>query len=340
MITTLMNVLSDLSVDEPIAWGRVRVFPLRLQRMTNLEYLTLDDSASPTLITVEETSTSGSVPELRVRNRTKSRVLIPEGSTLIGAKQNRVVNLSVVIAPESVTVIPVSCVERGRWRFRTPHFAAGGFAGSPLRAQMCRDVTENLHRTGKVQVNQGAVWSHVDGMLKGAGVRSPTAAYHALYEKWQPEFADYEARLRLPENACGVAVEIDGLLEAVDLFDKPSTLHKLWPRLVRSYVLAALGPRVPQGKKTDVKALLERMLSSGGESYEPVGVGTTIRLAHAEAAGAALMCEGQLVHLSVFANGVPNPSSSREPLPTPQASEPADQPKPSSPHNPWWRFWT
>src|SRR5207245_2820032 len=106
------------------------------------------------------------------------------------------------------------------------------------------------------------------------------------------------------------------------------------------YVLAALGPRVPQAKKTDVKPFLERVLGSEGESYEPVGVGTTVRLNTAEAVGAALVCEDQLVHLSLFANGVPDPSSSGQPLPTPQSSEPADQPKPSSPRNPWWRFWT
>jgi hypothetical protein len=199
MVTNLMNVLSDLSVEEPIGWRRVRIIPLRLRRMSNLEYLTFDDSASETLITVEETSTSGSVPELQVRNRAKSRVFIAEGTTLIGAKQNRVANVSVVIPPETVTLIPVSCVERGRWRFLTPHFAAGGFAGSPLRAQMCRDVTESLKRAGKVHVNQGAVWSHVDSMLKGAGVCSPTAAYHALYEKWQPEFC----RLRGPATLAG-----------------------------------------------------------------------------------------------------------------------------------------
>jgi hypothetical protein len=340
MLTTLMNVLSDLSVDEPIGWRRVSIVPLRLQRLSNLEYLTLDDSASETLITVEEISASGSIPELQVRNRTKSRVLIAEGTTLIGAKQNRVVNLSVVIAPESVTLIPVSCVERGRWRFLSPHFAVGGIAGSPLRAQMRRDVTESLKRAGKVHVEQGAVWSHVDAMLKSAGVRSPTAAYHALYEKWQPEFADYEARLRLPENACGVAVQIDGLLEAVDLFDKPSTLHKLWPRLVRSYVVGALRRRASPGKRTDVKAFLQRVLSSEGESYEPVGMGTTVRLNTAEAAGAALMCEGQLVHLSIFANGVSNRGSSGQPLPTTQAAEPAQRPRLGSPLSPWWRFWT
>jgi hypothetical protein len=344
MVTTLMNVLADLVVDEPIGWREVRIIPLRLQRMASLEYLTLEDSAAATLLTVEETSTSGSVPELQVRNRTNSRVLIPEGSTLVGAKQNRVVNLSIMIAPESVTLIPVSCVERGRWRFLTPQFAAGGFAGSPLRAQMCKDATVSLKTIGKVHVDQGEVWRHVDDMLEGAEVCSPTAAYHALYEKWQPEFVDCEARLRLPENACGAAVEIDGLLVAVDLFDKPSTLHKLWPKLIRSYLLAVLGSRVPQGKKIDVSAFLARVLSSPGESYNPVGVGTTIRFTHPEAVGAALMCEDQLVHLSVFANGAPH-RTSEPPRPEPQArlepqaSEPADPPTQSSARNRWWRWW-
>jgi hypothetical protein len=339
MVAALMNLLSHLSMDEPITWQSVRITPLRLHGMADLEYLTLADSASETLITVEENSASGSVTELRVRNRAKSRVLIPEGSTLIGAKQNRVVNLSIMVAPESVTAIPVSCVERGRWRLLTPHFTAGCFADSPLRAKMCREATESLKKAGNVQVDQGEVWSHVDGMLQGAGACSPTAAYHALYEKWEPELADYEARLRLPKNASGVAVEIDGLLEAVDLFDKPNTLHTLWPRLLRSYVLAALRPGVRQGKATDAGGFLEHVLRSEGESFEPVGVGTTVRLTNQEAVGAALVCEGQFVHLSVFATEAAG--QLRTAPPTLQA--PSNQREGASERNerrrPWWKFW-
>jgi hypothetical protein len=339
MVTTLKNVLSDLTMDEPIGWNRVRITPLKLDQTASFEYITLDDTASESLITVEETSESGSVPEIQVRNRAKSRVLIPEGSTLIGAKQNRVVNLSVLVAPESVTIIPVSCVERGRWRFLSPQLVTGGFVDSPLRAMMCKDATESLSMKGQVQVDQGQVWRHVDCMLEGTGTYSPTAAYHALYEKRQSELADYEARLRVPDNASGVAVEIDGLIEALDLFDKPNTLHKLWPRLVKSYLLAALGPGVPQGKKTDVKTLLDGALSAEGEAYEPVGIGTTIRLTTADAVGAALMCEGQLVHLSLFASGVPNPDSGELEWPVAQISDPPDQPKRSSRRHPWWKFW-
>jgi hypothetical protein len=339
MVTNLMNVLSDLSVNEPISWRRVRIIPLMVQTTAKLEYLTLDDAASETLITVEESSAAGSVPELQVRNRAKSRVLIPEGSTLIGAKQNRVVNLSVMIAPESVTRIPVSCVERGRWRFLSPHFAAGSFADGPLRAKMCSDATASLKRSGKVQVDQGKVWSHVDSMLQGAGACSPTAAYHALYEKWQSELEDYEARLRVPENASGVAVEVDGLLQTVDLFDKPSTLHKLWPRLVKSYLLTALYSGVPQGTKTNVKGFLERILSSQGESYEPVGVGTTIRLTNAEAVGAALVCEGQLVHLAVFAAGAVEQHPDAPPAQQAQSNQRGGDPEQVGRRRPWWKFW-
>jgi hypothetical protein len=339
MIASLTNLLSELFVDEPIAYGKVRLYPLRLRSASNLEYLTIGDSGSEGLVSVEEISASGSVPELRVHNRAKCRLLIPEGSTLIGAKQNRVVNLSVLLAPESTTVIPVSCVERGRWRFVTPHFAAAGFADSPLRAKMCKRATKSLEETGKVHVDQAEVWSHVDGMLGGANAYSSTAAYHALYEKWQPELADYEAQLRLPENTCGVAVEIDDRLEAVDLFDKPNTLHALWPRLVSSYLLAALRPGTPHGKKTDLKTFLQRVLSSAGNCHESVGVGTTIRLTSDEAVAAALVCEGQLVHLSAFANGVTSPARGEPAVSPTGENKPTGQPKRSKARRPWWRFW-
>ena len=339
MIAKLTNVLADLSVDEPINWNRMRLHPLRLRAPGDLEYLTLGDSGCEGLVTVEETSAYGTVPELRVCNRSKCCLFIPEGSTLIGAKQNRIVNISILLAPESVTIIPVSCVERGRWQMQALHFAAGGFADSPLRAKMCKSATEGLKRGGKVQVNQGEVWSHVDGMLHGAGAFSSTAAYHALYEKWQPELAEFQAKFRLPETACGVAVEIDGALQAVDLFDKPQTLHKLWPRLASSYLLASLRSGSLQGKKTEVRSFLERVFQTHGESYEPAGIGTTVRLANHEAVGAALVCDEHLVHLSVFADETAAP-----PRAAPTSSPAPGNPSPSGPTQvrrprPWWRLW-
>jgi hypothetical protein len=305
MTANLRELLSELSIETPIGYQRLRINPLRLKNPSDLEYRTLDES-SAALVTIEESSPSGSVSELRVRNRAKARVFIPDGTTLTGAKQNRVVNLSVMLAPESVTVIPVSCVERGRWSFLTRCCSPSWVSDSALRGMMCRDATDSLKESGSVGIDQAAVWHYVEGMLCGAGAASPTRAYHTLFRRWKKELAEYESHLPVPGNACGVAVEIDGRVQTVDLFDKPDTLGRLWPGLVKAYALAALAPGAAWGSEAGVKEFLDRVLASEGKSYETVGIGTSVRLVTDEAVGAALVCEGCLVHLSLFADVTPD----------------------------------
>ncbi len=338
MTPNLREMLSELSAEAPIDCERLRFIPLRPKRTSDLEYLTLDES-SAALVTIEESSPSGSVHELRVRNSAKKLVFIPDGSTLTGAKQNRVVNMSVMVAPESATLIPVSCVERGRWQHQSPYFERGPLADGCLRARMCHGATDSLKRTGKILVDQGTVWSHVEAMLATAGADSPTRAYHALYEQQRLKLANYKARFHLPKDACGVAAVIDGALETVDLFDKPNTLHQLWPRLLASYALATLRPEATGSTRTDVKEFIDRVVSSPGESYVTVGAGTTVRLTNSDAVGAALICNGRLIHLSVFANGMSKGDGGQlSQLANPQR-QPSREPKPSDRPRPWWRFW-
>src|SRR5262249_55817852 len=97
--------------------------------------------------------------------------------------------------------------------------------------------------------------SHGVGVVPNS-LLSVTRAYHALYERWRQELADYEAHLPAPENACGVAVEVDGRVRAVDLFDKPDTLRRLWPGLAKGYILAALAPGAVWGRETGVREFL------------------------------------------------------------------------------------
>jgi hypothetical protein len=85
-------------------------------------YITLDE-ALPRGLCVAETSEAGSVPELVVENPLTERVLLYDGEELVGAKQNRILNVSVLVEAMSGLTIPVSCVEQGRWRRQSVHFA-------------------------------------------------------------------------------------------------------------------------------------------------------------------------------------------------------------------------
>ena len=73
---------------------------------------------------LEEVSEGGSVPQLLVENRGNNRVLFLEGEELVGAKQNRILNTSILVPAKSKIKVPVSCVEQGRWRYTSKHFAS------------------------------------------------------------------------------------------------------------------------------------------------------------------------------------------------------------------------
>ena len=60
---------------------------------------------------VTEVDESGSVPELLATNTGDEMVLLLDGEELVGAKQNRILNITLLAPAMQDTVIPVSCVE-------------------------------------------------------------------------------------------------------------------------------------------------------------------------------------------------------------------------------------
>ena len=62
-----------------------------------------------TKLRITEIGESGSVPELAVENPLEASVLLYDGVELVGAKQNRILNVSVLVDKKTTLKIPVSC---------------------------------------------------------------------------------------------------------------------------------------------------------------------------------------------------------------------------------------
>ena len=86
-------------------------------------YLTLKEALEKRLLIVKEVSAEASVPELKVINNADVPMLLLDGEELAGAKQNRVLNTSVLVKEKSELIIPVSCTEQGRWSYQTDEFS-------------------------------------------------------------------------------------------------------------------------------------------------------------------------------------------------------------------------
>src|SRR5580765_2077582 len=118
--------LPSFRVGEPVHHAGLSVFPLFSDSIGQVEYCVAEQALAGGSATVEEVSESGSVPELLVDNRGDIRILLLEGEELRGAKQNRILNTSVLAAAHTKLKIPVSCVEQRRWRYSERHFRSSG----------------------------------------------------------------------------------------------------------------------------------------------------------------------------------------------------------------------
>ena len=118
------DYLLQLEFGELYQFENMAVVPLFSLIDDSPGYMVLQEALERQLIIISEVSQGGSVPELVVINKADMPVLVVDGEELIGAKQNRVLNTTTLLKKNSETVIPVSCVEEGRWSYVSRYFSS------------------------------------------------------------------------------------------------------------------------------------------------------------------------------------------------------------------------
>jgi hypothetical protein len=259
------------------------------------------------LIAVEEIG-AGEVPNLVVKNLGDRPALFVEGEHLLGAKQDRVLNVSVLAAAKQDTVIPVSCVEQGRWRYAGgPRFASGKeFSHAGLRLKKLLAVAANARLEGSRRSDQGDVWGEIEhkrGEIGGGPSR--TRSMSDVYASRESDLSAMIDAFREPQSGqTGVVVCIGTRPIAIDAFDRPETLAKIWPRLVSGYAMEALGVPVGGADAGAIERFRAHVTEADATSHEGVGLGTDVILTSSDLVATALVWERAVVHLAVFASGL------------------------------------
>jgi hypothetical protein len=302
-----MPSFPEVRVGDPVAHEALTLFPLFADVQGGVEYLLSDEAIPGGSVTVEEVSDAGSVPNLLVDNQSDTLVLFLEGEELRGAKQNRVLNTSVLAAARSKTTIPVSCVEQGRWRYHSKFFGSGGsHASYKLRRVLKESVTRSALEGHGHTSDQGAVWHEVGRQMASLGAHSATGAMADTYVHHLAPLAEFHDRLKYVEGASGVAVAVGGKVVSVDLFDKPATCRKVWDRLLSGVIMDALeaASATQRAEVGDVRQVLDGLRDASWRQTPAVGAGEEFR---AEVGGdrhaSALTHSGTLLHGSLVLAG-------------------------------------
>lgn len=300
----IADLIGSIRVGEPFVAEGLGVFPLEIPGDMEARYVLFDDLLDRRLAEVTEVSEGGSVPNLVVANNADTDALILDGTELHGAKQDRMVNITLIIAKHSRETIPVSCVESGRWAYKGRSFSSSKrTVASRLRWSKAASVHEHMAMGGTPTSDQRRVWDEIDAYQARAGSRSDTRALRDVFEKQARAIDDVTAMLK-DIDAHGVVVALNGRILGMDLITHRQTFKKLWLGLLHGYAVDAVLEKENEPSRVEadtVRAWLDdaaRTISL--EAQKVPGSGQYFSCQGSRVAGGVVEHMGNPVHVMLF----------------------------------------
>jgi len=304
-MSTFTDVLTGIEVG-PVVQGRLlQMYPLVSKVIVEPAYDLARAAFVAGTLTVTEVSEAGAVPTLRVTNSGARPVLLLDGEELLGAKQNRVLNVTVMVPARQAVDVPVSCVEAGRWGYRSAAFKdAAWLMDAELRAKKMRAVSDSMGR-GSRAGDQREVWDSLAEKSARTSTHSATGAQSAMFDQHSGPLESEIDLLRSVEGQIGAVFVTHGCISGLEQFDAAHTFRTILPKLVRSHALDALDrarPRTAVFAAGDPETFLRAVAGLQSREYPAVGLGRELRLEGPSLVGAGLIVDGRTVHLSVLAS--------------------------------------
>jgi hypothetical protein len=234
----------DVSLGSTRQHHSLTVFALLAPGAPDLPYDLLVDAVAGGALRIGEVG-EGTVPTLVAKNEGDRVVLVLDGEQLIGARQNRMTNRSILLPPHSATEIPVYCMEQGRWHFESDAMSSAP-QHSPAKVRRRARETEVRHAAAaggasmaSLREAQGDVWSDVAETLHTLNAASSTHSLDAAYATAHDMDA-WLAALPCDDDQVGLVAFVGALPLGMDVIGAPRLYRRLHERLLRGYIMDAL----------------------------------------------------------------------------------------------------
>jgi hypothetical protein len=296
--------LSKLEFGEVQIFKNMAVIPLFTSMDESPKYLTLKEALERRQLIATEISQSGSVPELKVVNKADVPVLLLDGEELAGAKQNRVLNTTILVKEESETVIPVSCTEQGRWSYASAEFFdSGNIMNRELRSRKASHVSRSLKESRSYKGDQGAVWNGIESFACMADVRSATGAMRDVYASRESDLKGYLDAFQYVPRQKGIFVMVNGAVTGFDAISLESAYEIIHPKLVKSYAMDALLSRSDKNGEPSIdkaRSFIGEAAQCEEKKFKSIGHGWDHRFEGKDLVGSSLVHQEKVIHLAFF----------------------------------------
>lgn len=300
-----MQVLKNVQFQKN---GMLSVVQFKTDQQDTLQYISIKKAIEQQVLEVKEVSEGGSVNNLAVFNLSENYIFLMDGDILMGAKQNRTLNTSILIKPNSKTIIPVSCVEQGRWSKVSDNFIDCDLAApSFIRGEKLRDVSDNLKKGESYKSNQGKVWDNVHSYQVMHKVSSNTSNLLDVYEGKKKDINKFIKPFEVNPEANGLAIFNMNKLLVMDVFNRKDVYQEYFPKIIKGAALEVIHLKEKENNLTEAEGFFkvldfsDTLNKTEYKEYKGAGVGSEKRY-EGEVVGSELNFNNNLVHLSAFQN--------------------------------------
>lgn len=312
-----MNILIDgtnvsLELLESQKYKNMEVIPVKINKNGHRDYLTLKRGISAGFVEVSECEVS-TVGTVFARNNSSLPLVLIDGDEILGAKQNRIMNRSLIIPPRTSMHVSVSCTEQGRW-----HYGRTGDIGYDIvdynrseelfqNSDVAADFSTRRAKSRRLFENgecQSAVWNSINDLERRTSFKSGTSALHDNFINHRPRLDEYLRNFRLEYGQSGAIFIINGQIKGFELFANPSIYQDYHEKIFKSYIMEAItdyrsGYNYLEG---DVREFLREISRSEFRISENKGIGRHLQFANGYGYGAVLLDGNDLVHINYFNN--------------------------------------
>lgn len=296
-----MKEIEKIQIGEPFFIKNLLLYPIYFENKTKFNPLSLYEALNNKMVKIEEVN-GGKINEVVFKNLSDEKIFAIDGEEIIGALQNRVINTAFLAKERAEFLLPVTCVEEGRWSGNKKEFLPGEMSFVTIRSELCKSVNKSLYEKKKFESNQSAVWKRVKETLKSLKVNSKTLSMHDTYNKCKDEIEKYIENLDFNQFNGFIAFAGKDFL-CMDFFYSKDLFNKYKIKILKGYAIDALMRKNEVTNIKDRKEIEEIILeikNGNKRKFKSISLGNEIRFETKNFVGRALEHNDKILHLAVF----------------------------------------
>lgn len=303
---TIEDITISLDTFPAQEFKNVTVIPIKSVCSINEDILTLKKGLSLGLVEITECNPS-TVGEILVKNDSIAPLILVDGEEIVGAKQNRIINSTILIPPVTTSKVSVSCTEQGRWEYKNSDVKFSQskyFANSNTRRLKSMNLYDNAPC-------QNMVWDSINELEEYTKSRSPTSALNDTYENINHN--EIINHFKCLDGQIGLIIVFNNEILGLELFASSWLYSDFHEKIIRSYLIDNINSNIDSNKTLtgfsgskfnhlnyDIDIFLANISLSNFKRETNVGLGDTIKFSNIYGTGSSLIYKDNIIYLNYF----------------------------------------